>query len=70
MDLCGMCEAQVKKSQKGDPHQFLAKIDEQRIFKSVCSKGYAEQDYQCQVCSAKFTKSTNRNDLAWTLWRG
>lgn len=70
MDICGMCQEQAKKSRRGDPHKYLALIEEPRIFKSLHSKGYEEQDYQCQVCQSKFTRSTNRNDLVWTLWQG
>jgi hypothetical protein len=70
MDICGMCQEQTKKSLRGNPHEYLAKIDSPRIFKGVSSRGYEEQDYQCQVCKSKFTRSTNRNDLMWTLWQG
>ena len=70
MATCGMCEDQAKKTWNGKPHQYLGKADEPRIFKGSGTRGFAEQDYQCQVCQAKFTHSTNKNDLAWTLWRG
>lgn len=70
MGICNMCQEQAKKLQRGNPHPYLARIDTPRIFKGGHSKGYEEQDYQCQVCKAKFTRSTNRNDQAWTLWQG
>jgi thymidine kinase len=70
MAICGMCQEQAKKALRGDAHQYLAKVDAPRVFKGGQSKGYEEQDYQCQVCQAKFTRSNNRNDLAWTLWQG
>lgn len=70
MDICGMCQEQAKKALRGEPHQHLARIDERRIFKGGQARGYQEQDYQCLVCKAKFTRSTNKNDLAWTLWQG
>jgi hypothetical protein len=70
MATCGMCEEQTKKSRNGKPHQYLGKTGEPRIFKGARSRGFAEQDYQCLVCQTKFTYSTSKNDLAWTLWRG
>lgn len=70
MSNCAMCEAQAKKSRNGKPHQYLLKTDEPRIFKGANPRGFEEQDYQCQVCQAKFTHSTSKNDLTWTLWRG
>lgn len=70
MSNCSMCKEQATKTLRGNPHQYLVKIDETRIFKGGNSRGYEEQDYQCQLCEAKFTRSTNRNDLAWTLWQG
>jgi hypothetical protein len=70
MDPCGMCKEQAKKTRQGDAHQYLIKIDETRIFRGAKPRGYQEQDYQCQICNAKFTQSTNRNDLAWTIWQG
>lgn len=45
-------------------------MGELRIFKGQKPRGFKEQDYQCQTCQAKFTHSTDSNDLAWTLWRG
>jgi hypothetical protein len=70
MGICGMCHEQAKKAQRGNPHQYLTKIEGARIFKGGQSRGYEEQDYQCEICRAKFTRSTNKNDLAWTLWQG
>ena len=70
MDICAQCEEQKKKSCSGKPHEFLIKIDESRIFKGQKPRSFEEQDYQCLTCNAKFTQSTNKNDLAWTLWRG
>jgi len=70
MGICDMCQDQTKKSQRGNPHQYLVIINAPRIFKSRHTRGYEEQDYQCQTCQSKFTRSTNRNDLAWTLWQG
>lgn len=70
MDLCEQCEGQVKKTRNGKPHEGLIKVDACRIFTGKKPRGYEEQDYQCQRCQAKFTWSTDKNDLAWTLWRG
>jgi len=70
MDICNQCEEQSKKSSSGRPHEFLVKVDEGRIFKGKKPRGFEEQDYLCLTCNAKFTQSTNKNDLAWTLWRG
>ncbi len=70
MDTCPLCIEQCKKSRRGVPHKYLVKVDEPRIFKGTGSRGYQEQDYNCLVCKAKFTQSTNRNDLVWTLWQG
>lgn len=70
MANCPMCEEQAKKAWNGKPHQYLEKADEPRIFKGAKPRGFEEQDYQCQVCKAKFTHSTSRNDLSWTLWQG
>jgi hypothetical protein len=69
MKICSQCEEQSKKSRNGKPHDDLLKIDECRVFKGVIPRGFQEQDYQCRTCSAKFTQSTNKNDLAWTLWQ-
>ena len=49
---------------------FVAAADQPRIFKGARPRGFEEQDYQCLVCKAKFTHSTNKNDLSWTLWQG
>jgi len=70
MELCPLCEDQSKKSRNGKPHEHLLEVEEPRLFKGSYPKGFEEQDYQCQRCTAKFTRSTNKNDLAWTLWRG
>ena len=70
MKVCGLCEAQAKKSRSGKPHEYLRKFDECRVYKGIRPRGYEEQDYQCLHCQAKFTWSTDKNALAWTLWRG
>jgi hypothetical protein len=70
MKICKLCEEQVEKSRNGKPHESLIKVDGLRIFQGHNKRGYEEQDYQCLICEAKFTQSTNKNDLTWTLWRG
>ena len=70
MKTCALCQEQAKKSSRGIPHDYLVQIDAPRVFRGNNARGYEEQDYQCQVCKAKFTWSTNMNDLAWTLWLG
>jgi hypothetical protein len=70
MKTCSMCQEQAKKSSRGVAHGDLVPIDEPRIFRGNNARGYEEQDYQCRSCNAKFTRSTNMNDLAWTLWLG
>ena len=70
MDLCELCETQSKKSRNGKPHNFLAKVDEPRLFKGQNPRGFEEQDYECLTCGAKFIQSTDKNDIAWTLWQG
>ena len=70
MKICTLCEEQTKKSPNGKPHENLIKVDQCRIFNGKKPRGFEEQDYQCQTCKAKFTQSTNKNDLAWTLWQG
>jgi hypothetical protein len=70
MATCAMCEEQSKKTRNGKPHEYLGKADTPRLFKGARSRGFEEQDYECRVCQAKFTHSTNKNDLAWTLWQG
>ncbi len=70
MQTCSLCQEQAKKTRRGHPHQELIKVDDVRIFRGASPRGYKEQDYQCQVCNAKFTQSTGKNDLAWTLWQG
>lgn len=70
MGICGLCEEQSKKVRNGKPHEHLRKVDEPRIFKGKKPLGFEEQDYQCQTCNSKFTQSSNKNDLAWTLWQG
>jgi hypothetical protein len=70
MEICVQCEEHSKKKLTGRPHENLVKIDALRIFKGKGSRGYKEQDYQCLTCNSKFTYSTNKNDLLWTLWMG
>ncbi len=70
MGICSLCEDQSKISRNGKPHESLTKIDPPRIFKGVKSRGFEEQDYQCLTCQARFTNSSDKNDLSWTLWRG
>jgi transposase-like protein len=70
MGICVLCEEQSKKTRNGKPHACLSKIDDPRLFKGGGSRGFEEQDYQCQTCRARFTNSTDKNDLSWTLWRG
>lgn len=70
MSICEQCEQQSGKSSKSKPHEQLSKIGELRIYKGMKPRGFEEQDYQCRDCTAKFTQSTNKNDLAWTLWQG
>ena len=70
MEKCELCEKQAKKKQSGNPHIHLKPFEEPRIFPGKKPYGYEEQDYQCLLCQAKFTHSTNRNDLSWTLWQG
>lgn len=69
MSLCYLCNKQSDKSKYGAPHDYLEKIGEQRIFSRYQGSAYEEQDYQCLTCQSKFTHSTNKNDLAWTLWQ-
>ena len=69
MEICGLCEEQSKKSRNGKPHEFLIKVDEVRQFGGKKPRGFVEQDYQCLTCKSKFTQSSDRNNLAWTLWR-
>ena len=70
MDQCDLCTEQAKKSRSGKPHSYLVKVDDARIFKGSGPRSFEEQDYQCLKCQSKFTWSTNRNDLSWTLWMG
>lgn len=70
MTLCEPCATQAKRSPRGKAHEHLVKIGTCRLFKGQGARSFEEQDYQCLTCSAKFTQSTNRNDLAWTLWQG
>jgi len=69
MEICLLCEELSKKTH-GKPHKDLIKVDEPRIFKGGISGGFIEQDYLCMACDSKFSHSTNKNDLTWTLWRG
>jgi hypothetical protein len=70
MEICSQCQKQSKKYRGGRPHEDLTKIDEPRIFIGNNLRGFKEQDYQCLECKSKFTWSTNKNDLTWTLWQG
>ena len=70
MEICVLCEKQSKKVSTGRPHDFLIKIDEPRFFIGAAPRGFKEQDYLCLTCNSKFSHSTNKNDVAWTLWRG
>lgn len=69
MGTCKQCEDQAKKTSNGKPHDTLNKVDEVRIFKGIGARSFEEQDYQCSICQAKFTHSTDKNDLSWTLWQ-
>lgn len=70
MKICTRCEEQSQKTPKGKPHDHLIKVGMERTFEGKKPRGFEEQDYQCLTCNARFTWSSNRNDLAWTLWRG
>ena len=70
MKICERCEDQEKKSRNSKPHEYLTEMGDCRIFIGKKPRGFEEQDYQCLTCQAKFTQSTDKNDLAWTLWRG
>lgn len=70
MEICDLCKEQSKRSRNGKPHESLAKVDDLRVFQGKHPRGFEEQDYQCVTCKSKFTWSTNKNDLAWTLWQG
>ena len=70
MAICSQCEGQSKRKLTGRPHDNLMEIDTRRIFKGKGPRCYSEQDYQCRACNSKFTYSTNKNDLLWTLWMG
>lgn len=65
MEICDLCIKQSNKSSSGRPHENLFKVDKVRNY-----NGFKEQDYLCQSCKSKFTHSTNKNDLTWTLWMG
>lgn len=69
MKICPQCEEQTKKTRNGKPHEDLKLVEAPRVFKGTKPQGYTEQDYCCLVCGAKFTHSTNKNDLSWTLWQ-
>ena len=69
MTICALCKEQSKKTRNGKPHDYLIKVDELRVFRGQNARRFEEQDYQCQACKAKFTQSTDKNDLAWTLWQ-
>jgi hypothetical protein len=70
MEMCVLCEEQSKKANTGKPHENLIKVDDPRIYKGVTPGGFKEQDYLCLTCKSKFSHSTNKNDVRWTLWRG
>lgn len=70
MAICTSCDKQQKKPHGTKPHEALMQLDEQRIFGGAKKNGFAEQDYKCLQCGAKFTHSTDRNDFGWTLWQG
>jgi len=70
MEPCTDCTEQMKKTRNGKPHGGLAPLGEKRLFRGSGTRGFEEQDYQCLTCQARFTRSTDKNDLAWTLWRG
>ena len=70
MEICQQCERQDKKLRGGKPHGYLVKVDELRIYIGNNHRAFEEQDYQCLTCNSKFTHSTNKIDLTWTLWQG
>lgn len=70
METCSLCEEQSRKTHRGKPHQWLIKIDECRVFSGAGTRGHEEQDYKCLDCDSRFTWSTGKNDLSWTLWQG
>ena len=70
MAICKQCSDLAEKKNRTKPHELLRKFDEARVFIGSGSRGYEEQDYQCLKCQAKFTYSTDKNDLPWTLWQG
>ncbi len=69
MSMCEPCKEQQEKTRRGTPHENLVEIDDRRLFRGAHARRYEEQDYRCLVCSSQFTWSSNRNDLAWTLWQ-
>jgi transposase-like protein len=68
MGMCVLFEEQSKKVHTGKPHENLIKVDHPRIYKGVTPGEFKEQDYLCQTCKSKFSRSTNKNDFRWTLW--
>jgi len=70
MGVCDLCREQATKTRNGKPHVWLVKLGEPRIFRGRGARGFEQQDYQCLHCRARFTRSSDRNDLAWTLWQG
>jgi hypothetical protein len=70
MAICPLCEKQNKKSPGTRAHEYLRELDTKRTFGGGKKNGFAEQDFQCLQCLAKFTHSTDRNDFGWTLWQG
>ncbi len=67
---CSLCKEQIRKNRRDTPHAHLIEVDERRLFRGAEARRYEEQDYRCLLCSTKFTWSSNKNDLAWTVWRG
>ncbi len=70
MTICDPCKELSKKTHRAKPHDMLRKLEDVRIFIGSGSRGYEEQDYLCLDCQAKFTHSTDKNNLPWTLWQG
>ena len=70
METCSLCQEQTKKTHRGKPHQALITVDDPRVFTGASPRGYEEQDYKCLDCDSKFTQSTGKIALAWTLWQG
>lgn len=69
MPPCTECQKLIKQNRRGKPHQDLSPEGDPRIFKGARPRGFEEQDYRCLSCQSRFTHSTSRNDLTWTLWQ-